>query len=103
MTTADSEVHTYSANAPPHEPNTSLPGLNCVTFLPSASTSPATINAWSPCGLWFAQPSLYAKDVRGASDEVPVKGIDGSGANLYQDLLVPNGRLVNVLVLKNVW
>ena len=42
VTNADSEVHTYSAKAPRHEPNTSSPGLNCVTFLPTASTSPAT-------------------------------------------------------------
>src|SRR5713101_5164859 len=30
------------AKAPPHAPNTSSPGLNCVTFLPTASTWPAT-------------------------------------------------------------
>src|ERR1035438_5364851 len=41
-TNADSEVHTYSAKAPRQLPNTSSPGLNCVTFLPTASTSPAT-------------------------------------------------------------
>src|SRR5438045_90521 len=32
---------TYSAKAPPRPPNTSSPGLNCVTFLPIASTVPA--------------------------------------------------------------
>src|SRR5260370_6451826 len=39
---ADSEVHAYSANAPRHVPNTSSPGLNCFTFLPTALTWPAT-------------------------------------------------------------
>src|ERR1035438_9199058 len=42
MTNADSEVHAYSANAPRHVPNTSSLGLNWVTFLPTASTWPAT-------------------------------------------------------------
>src|SRR5271166_2048619 len=57
VTKVDSGAHTYSAKAPwqwiqtcapescgslIHEPNTSSPGLNCVTFLPTASTWPAT-------------------------------------------------------------
>src|SRR5436190_24177341 len=42
VTNADPEVHAYSANAPRHPPNTSSPGLNCVTFLPTASIRPAT-------------------------------------------------------------
>src|SRR5215471_15884910 len=41
-TNADSEVDAYSARAPRQEPNTSSPGLNWVTFLPTASTWPAT-------------------------------------------------------------
>src|SRR5271157_2785438 len=42
VTNDDSEVRAYSAKAPRHEPNTSSPGLNWVTFLPTASTWPAT-------------------------------------------------------------
>src|ERR1039457_6492176 len=42
MTNAASEVHAYSAKAPRHVPNTASPGLNWVTFLPTASTWPAT-------------------------------------------------------------
>src|ERR1700733_14302769 len=52
----DSEAHVYSAKAPEHTqtltpgasgdriqaPNTSSPGLNCVTFLPTDSARPAT-------------------------------------------------------------
>src|SRR5438445_10359534 len=41
-TNADSEAHTYSAKAPLQVPNTASPGLNWVTFLPTASTWPAT-------------------------------------------------------------
>ena len=58
VTNADSEAHAYSAKAPRHEPNTSSPGLNCVTFLPTASTWPATSTP-SRCGPWVcaARPS----------------------------------------------
>src|ERR1035441_7534651 len=42
VTNADSEVHAYSAKAPRHEPKTSSPAWNRVTFLPTASTRPAT-------------------------------------------------------------
>ncbi len=35
-------AHAYSAKAPWHAPNTSSPGLNWITFLPTASTWPAT-------------------------------------------------------------
>src|SRR5256884_2880853 len=50
----DSEAHAYSAKAPRHRPNTSSPDLNCVTFLPSASTWPATS---TPGRLIFDLPS----------------------------------------------
>src|SRR5207248_11259988 len=33
-TAPTARLHTYSANAPSLPPNTSSPGLNCVTFLP---------------------------------------------------------------------
>ena len=36
-----SETETYSAKAPVFQPNTSSPGLNCVTFFPTASIVPA--------------------------------------------------------------
>src|SRR5206468_5173624 len=42
MTSDRSEGHAYSAREPRQVPNTSSPGLNCVTFLPTASTWPAT-------------------------------------------------------------
>ena len=38
----DSEAHAYSANAPRDTPNTSSPGVNWVTFLPTVSTWPVT-------------------------------------------------------------
>src|SRR5215211_423865 len=44
-TNASSGAHTYSAKPPQPpadiSPNTSSPGLNCVTFLPTTSTCPA--------------------------------------------------------------
>src|SRR5258706_4669431 len=42
MTNADGEEFAYSAKAPPHKPKTASPDLNWVTFLPTASTWPAT-------------------------------------------------------------
>src|SRR5947209_1154458 len=42
LTSADSEAQAYSAKAPRQQPNTASPGLSCATFLPTASTSPAT-------------------------------------------------------------
>src|SRR5262249_25236897 len=59
------------------------------------------VNA-QPRGLGQAQPARYAHDVRLASHVMPVEGIDGSRANSYQDEIVPNGRLLNLLVLKNI-
>src|SRR5271157_3774776 len=50
VTNDDSEVRAYSAKAPRHEPNTSSPGLKLVTFLPTASTWPATS---TPSRLFF--------------------------------------------------
>src|SRR5260370_25069408 len=38
MANADSRAHRYSAKAPLHRPKTASPGLNWVTFLPTAST-----------------------------------------------------------------
>lgn len=41
MTTRSSDAQTYSANEPRAAPKTACPGLNLVTFRPTASTSPA--------------------------------------------------------------
>src|ERR1039457_4133201 len=40
-TNTASAVQTYSAKAPLHVPKTASPGLNVVTLLPTATTSPA--------------------------------------------------------------
>src|SRR5450755_2827047 len=63
MTNVDSGAHTYSAKLPwrwlqalapeacglsIQTPNTSSPGLNCVTFLPAASTTPDTSTPGRP-------------------------------------------------------
>src|SRR6266568_119396 len=42
-------AHAYSAQAPLHAPNTSSPGRNCFTLVPTASTCPATSNPGIPC------------------------------------------------------
>ena len=39
---SSSVPRTYSAKAPPLEPNTSSPGRSCVTLAPTSSTRPAT-------------------------------------------------------------
>jgi hypothetical protein len=70
MANPDSGAHTYSAKAPLHIPNTSSPGLKCITLLPTASTCPATstpgrvsLGLRSPnsmrklCGLPFIKPA----------------------------------------------
>ena|SRR5215469_7067603 len=46
----------HSANAPWHVPNTSSPGLNCVTLRPTASTWPATSTP-GPLGFGLHSPS----------------------------------------------
>src|SRR5207245_6611763 len=60
VATADSEVHAYSAKDPRHEPNTSSPGLNSVTFLPTASTCPAT--STPSCGFFgLRRPAIMRR------------------------------------------
>jgi hypothetical protein len=59
------------------------------------------INAES-CILWFAQAGPCAKEVRRASHRVPVKRIDGSRADFYQDFVVLGNKLLNVPDLDNV-
>ena len=54
------------------------------------------------CDLGFAQPGLYANDVRRASHEVPVQWIDGSCANFYQNFVVPSGWLFNLFTFENI-
>jgi hypothetical protein len=54
------------------------------------------------CDLWFAQPEQYANDVRPASHQAPVKCIDGSRANSYQDLIILGGRFCYLRELKNI-
>jgi hypothetical protein len=50
----------------------------------------------------FAQPEQYANDVRRASHQAPVKCIDGSRTNSYQDLIVLGGRFCYLRELKNI-
>src|ERR1035441_3636616 len=121
MTNARSAAHAYSANAPRQPPNTSAPGLNCVTFPPTPSTSPAPPVSWldllyvpatrSPRArhinpqtwdLWLAQPGHEADEVRRAPHEVPVKWIDRSRANSNQNLIVPSGRLFDFYTFQNI-
>ena len=77
-------------------PNTSSPGRNRVTFLPTASTCPATS---LPRTRFFGlrSPTREADDVRRASHEVPVAGIGGGGADAHQHLVIFDDRLVDFL------
>jgi len=51
--------------------------------------------------LWLPETGVEAHEVRRASHEVPVKRIDGSRANSYQDLIATSGRLLNLFTLEN--
>jgi hypothetical protein len=62
---------------------------------------PGDINPQA-CGLRFAQPAPCADDVRRASHVVPVKWIDGSGANSDQDYIAARRRLLNVFAFENI-
>src|SRR5713101_7959892 len=97
ITKFDLVVHAYSAKAPRHEPNTSSPGLNCVTLLPTASTSPAT-----SADRHFEQPRHYAERARLAIHEAPINRIDGGRADSDQNFIVLGSRLLNLLTLEHV-
>src|ERR1700751_409374 len=108
----DSGAHAYSAKAPwqtqtptleacgsrMHAPNSSSPGLNWVTLLPTASTWPATSTP-SRVTFRFAKPSDYAST---AGRYAAVKWIDGGRANFYQNFIILSGRLFNLFTFKNV-
>src|SRR6266850_4295165 len=94
-------THAYSAKAPRHTPNTSSPGLNCVYTPAHGFNLAGHINAGS-CELGFAQPPDHeAHKHRLSPHKPPVKWVDGSRANFYQNLAVPNGRLFNLFTFKN--
>src|SRR5208282_787501 len=54
------------------------------------------------CDAWFGQPEQYSKVARHASQQAPVKWIDGSRANFYQDFVVLGNRLLDVRDLENL-
>src|SRR5271157_2386640 len=87
VTNADSEVQAYSAKAPRHEPNTSSPGLNWVTFLPTACTWPATSTP-SRVSLGLRGPAIMRRKYGVPLMKCQSQRIDGSRANFYQDFIV---------------
>src|SRR2546422_3308508 len=100
MTNAESEVHAYWAKAPRDTPNTSSPGLNSVTFLPTASTWPATS---TPSRLSFGVRSPGMRRINGAPLIVKqVQWIYRRRANLYQDLIVLGGRFFHLRELQRI-
>jgi hypothetical protein len=52
---------------------------------------------------WFALSEKQANDVRSALHGFPIKWIDGSRTDFYQDFAVFGNRLFEVLDLDNVW
>jgi hypothetical protein len=100
-TILSSRAQRYSANAPSPVPNTSSPGWNCVAFVPTASTRPEM----SVSGIGLprpAQPHRYARHVRSTRHLVPVRGINGSRANPYQNLIVLDDRRFHVLEFEHI-
>ena len=76
--------------------------LNCWTFLPIASTLPATSHAGSRV-FWFEQPpahQAHQEDIGG--QKVPVVLVDGRRMNRYQYFVVLGSGLFYLLELKNV-
>jgi hypothetical protein len=59
------------------------------------------VNAW-PRDLWFSQPDHRAEDVRHTFQVTTVQWIDGSRADLYQDLIALRDRLLEIFNLKNI-
>src|SRR5712692_3914130 len=100
VTNADSRVHTYSARAPLHAPNTSSPGFE-LGHLPSDRFNLAGHIA-SRSHPWFAQPECNAKEGRPTSHNVSVKWIEGSRADFDQNLIVSRGRLRSLYTLENI-
>src|SRR6266568_354213 len=99
-TNADSGAHTYSAKAPLQVPNTASPGLNWVTFLPTASTWPAT--SW-PIRVSFG---LRRPVIMRTMYDVPRKsrssGLTEAAPDSDQDFIVPSGRLFNLFTLEDI-
>src|SRR6266540_116137 len=101
-------TQTYSAKPPClSTANTSSPGRNAVTSLPTASTSPcpATTRCWSGCAPPPSTPmtgtTCEASRTSGASHVVPVIGVDGGGAHPDQHLVVAGHGLVDVRELQD--
>src|SRR2546430_2106788 len=95
-----SVAHAYSAKAPRDTPNTSSPGLNSVTFLPTASTWPATS---TPSRLSFGVRSPGMRRINGAPLIVnKSSGFTRRRANLYQDLIVLGGRFFHLRELQRI-
>jgi hypothetical protein len=73
-----------------------------LSYVPANCFNPASHIGAESYNLWFAQSGHHAEEVRGASHKVPVKRIDGSRPNFYQNFIVPNSRLFNLYTLKDI-
>lgn len=102
---AFSLAHTYSANVPLPDslksPKTSSPGWNCVTFLPTVSTRPAT-SAPRNGFFWFWKSSVQTEQKWGTPQVMPIRGVQRCSMNFYQDFILPGSRFVHFFELKNI-
>src|ERR671933_1507443 len=95
-------AHAYSARVPVVlQPNTSLPSSSPCTFLPTASTRPAT-SAPGDTVAWPAQPERQAQDVRHAGHEEVVAGVDSSRMHAHEHVVIADHRLGDLRVLEHV-
>ena len=82
-------------------PNTSSPGWNSVTSLPTASTRPAT-SPPTVVLLGLAQTAAERADEVRAGHAVPLDRVDGSRVDAKQHLVVLDRRHVDVAQLEHV-
>src|SRR6266850_53782 len=99
ITNPRSRAHAYSAREGRPTPKTSSPGLNCVTFLPTLSTVPAT-SLPSPVFSGVRSPDLRRSGQ--PSHHARINKIEGSRVNSDQDLIVIRSRLFNVYQGENL-
>ena len=99
MTSADSDAHAYSANAPLHAPKTLSPDLKRnVAAHRFNLAGHITAQADVP---WFAQAGLYANEVRPAS-VVTVKGLTEAARTFIKTSWSPRRGFFHLFTLKNI-
>jgi hypothetical protein len=97
---ARADVH--SAKAPRHVPKDLIARLKLRHILADSRDRLGNISP-DDTGLWRAQSKAHqANEVRATGHEMPHIWTDASGVDAYQDLVVPDGRLFDLLERQHV-